>query len=290
MQYLLSALGVASSLAQCALSLSGKSSLIGYTSFQMTISPRPYVWQRYSRKIHQRLSALDSCGQFDETTSRGQQLICANARSGAAQLHLFWLVDPLDGVIVDSRYKAMGPTALLAAAEGACEWVAGKRYDLASEINADAIDRYLRDGKSAPAAFPPECYSFLNLAVDAVLSACQLCAERIDLPLQPRQTPLPSPSSLPLSAAGGGIENWQSLDKEDQLRHIGRVLDEHIRPYIALDEGGIEVLDLVGGLELIISYQGACVGCHSATGATLSSIQGLLQAHIFSELVVTPKL
>lgn len=256
----------------------------------MTLAPSPYVWQRYSRKIHQRLNTLDSCGYFDETTRRGQQLICADARSGGAHLRLFWLVDPLDGVVVDCRYRALGPTALLAAAEGACEWVVGKRYDLASEIRADSIDTALRDGKGALAAFPPECYPFLNIAVDGVLSACQLCSLHIDLPLQPRKTPLPSSEGLFPESVGGGIENWKTLEKGEQLRLVGRVLDEQIRPYIALDDGGVEVLDLIEGSELIISYQGACVGCHSATGATLSSVQAILRAHLYSELIVTPKL
>lgn len=250
--------------------------------------PLPYIWQRYSRKIHGKLSAMNSCGWFDETTRRGLHFIKARSGSTSFALCLYWLVDPLDGGIVDSRYQLIGPTALVAAAEGACEWVVGKRYDAASEITAEHIERALRDTKVSPAAFPQECSHYLNLAVDAVLNACQICAETIDLPQLPRQTPLPQWSDQPPTSTA--IDNWLDLEKEDQLKHIQRVLDEQIRPYIALDEGGVDVLELVKGKELIISYQGACVGCHSATGATLSSIQSILRSQVFSEITVIPKL
>lgn len=250
--------------------------------------PHPYVWQRYSRKIQNRLSSMNSRGWFDEATRRGLHLIRAQSASAHFALHLYWLVDPLDGDIVDSRYQMVGPTALLAAAEGACEWVVSKRYDAASEMTAEHIEQILRDSRASPLAFPQECAHYLNLTVDAVLSACQICAETIDLPQLPRQTPLPQWSGhRPLSET---ISDWLQLEKSAQLHHIERVLDEQIRPYIALDEGGVEVLDLVGGKELIISYRGACVGCHSATGATLSSIQSILRDQVHEAITVTPKL
>lgn len=250
--------------------------------------PLPYIWQRYSRKIQGKLSALSSCGWFDETTRREMHFIQARSGSASFALCLYWLVDPLDGGIVDSRYQLIGPTALVAAAEGVCEWVVGKRYDAASEITAEHIERALRDTKIAPTAFPNECSHYLNLAVDAVLNACQICAETIDLPQLPRQTPLPEWSGQ--QSTHTAVADWLNLKKADQLGHIQRVLDEQIRPYIALDEGGVDVLDLVAGKELIISYQGACVGCHSATGATLSSIQSILRSQVFSEITVIPKL
>lgn len=246
-----------------------------------------HIWQRFSLKVQQRLQAMGSCGSFDASTRRNMTLICPECTSGSYRLKLYWLVDPLDGTILDSRYHLFGPSALIASAEAACEWVAGKSYDVASEISADKLDGLLQDVRGK-LALPAECGHFLNLAVDVILQGCQICAEQIDLPIIARKTPLP-PQGEELNLTSDPLDNWMELTQKEQLNHIERILDRDIRPYIAMDEGGVEVIDLIGN-EITIKYQGACVGCHSATGATLSSMQAMLRAQLHPELLVIPKL
>lgn len=70
------------------------------------------------------------------------------------------------------------------------------------------------------------------------------------------------------------------------LDRINHVLETQIRPALAGDGGGLEVLGLDGKI-LTIRYQGACGSCPSAIAGTLSAIQNLLQAEIDEELTVT---
>ena len=67
------------------------------------------------------------------------------------------------------------------------------------------------------------------------------------------------------------------------------MIKNEIQPFIALDAGGVEVLEL-DGLEVKIAYEGACVTCPSATGATLSAIQEILRAQVHPGLEVKPDL
>jgi Fe-S cluster biogenesis protein NfuA len=67
---------------------------------------------------------------------------------------------------------------------------------------------------------------------------------------------------------------------------INRVLDTQIRPALAGDGGGLEVLGL-DGKNLQIRYQGACGSCPSSIAGTLAAIQNLLQAEVDEGLVVT---
>ena len=46
-------------------------------------------------------------------------------------VHFYWLIDPDDGIIVDARFQVYGQSALIGAAETACELVVGKNYDQA---------------------------------------------------------------------------------------------------------------------------------------------------------------
>ena len=70
-------------------------------------------------------------------------------------MSLYWLVDPDDGIIVDARFQAYGQSALIGAAEIACELSVGKNYDQARRIGAELIDKQVRDRPDEP-AFPKE--------------------------------------------------------------------------------------------------------------------------------------
>ena len=64
------------------------------------------------------------------------------------------------------------------------------------------------------------------------------------------------------------------------------MLDDRVRPALAGDGGGLQVLGL-DGKSLVIRYQGACGSCPSSTSGTMMAIQNLLQTEIDDELVVT---
>ncbi|MEQ1632618.1 MAG: NifU N-terminal domain-containing protein [Planctomycetota bacterium] len=70
------------------------------------------------------------------------------------------------------------------------------------------------------------------------------------------------------------------------LSRINALLDDRVRPALAGDGGGLQVLGL-DGKNLVIRYQGACGSCPSSTSGTMMAIQNLLQTEIDDELVVT---
>lgn len=74
-------------------------------------------------------------------------------------------------------------------------------------------------------------------------------------------------------------------DDSDIMVQINRVIDQQIRPALAGDGGGLEILGL-DGKSLTIRYQGACGTCPSAIGGTLAAIQNLLQAEVDEQLTV----
>lgn len=95
-------------------------------------------------------------------------------------------------------------------------------------------------------------------------------------------------------AAGGGDEAKNddplaTLPKggdPEVMARINSLLDDRVRPALAGDGGGLQVMGLEGKT-LFIRYQGACGSCPSSTAGTLMAIQRLLQSEIDEELVVT---
>ena len=89
-------------------------------------------------------------------------------------------------------------------------------------------------------------------------------------------------------AAGAGIqrpEDFFKLTLEDQVAHLNRVFDEMVRPGLAGDGGGLELLGIEGSV-VKIHYEGACGSCPSSTSGTLMYIEGALQKKAHPELTV----
>ena len=88
-----------------------------------------------------------------------------------------------------------------------------------------------------------------------------------------------------VDAIAGGAE--QDTDCSDAtavlsnplLQKINAVLEEKVRPALAGDGGGLNVIGL-DGLTLKIHYQGACGSCPSSTAGTMMAIQNLLKKEV----------
>lgn len=248
---------------------------------------QPFPWGKYSRKLRARIEKPRSVGSFTPEEAKLRMMRLVVGEDGAIQdgnaVSLYWLVDPDDGVIVDSRFQVLGQTALIGAAETACELLVGKSYRQAQSIvGADFIDKHLRDRQEQP-AFPNETYPHLNLVVGAIDDAAQKCS---DIPVSAAfVSPMPENSGEILS---DGHPQWASFSLKEKISLINQVLDADVRPYIAMDNGGVEVLNLIDDKELVIAYQGTCTSCFSAVGATLSYIQQTLRSKVHPDLVVVP--
>ncbi len=75
------------------------------------------------------------------------------------------------------------------------------------------------------------------------------------------------------------MEKYPSLCNDEKLIIVEAVLDSTIRPALANDGGGLEVIEVDGPI-VRIRYQGACGGCPSSTGGTLRVIENHLRAQL----------
>jgi len=79
------------------------------------------------------------------------------------------------------------------------------------------------------------------------------------------------------------MEKFDDLDLTHKLEVIHPVLAEKIMPMLAMDGGGMEVIDVKeapnGDLQLFIRYQGACSTCSSGN-ATLFAIEETLRKEL----------
>lgn len=248
-----------------------------------------FPWSRYSKKLIAKIDKPRCGGFFAKSQSEERGMRLAIGKEGSYEdgnfICLYWLVDPDDGIIVDARFQAYGQSALIGAAEIACELVIGKNYDQARRIGADLIDKQVRDRPDEP-AFPNETSPHLNIVLEAIDHAAESCT---DISLAPNYVAPPAPLDIG-EVLEGGYPGWETLSKGQKLSLIEEIIARDIRPYIELDAGGIKILDLLNGNEVHIAYQGSCTSCFSATGTTLSFIQQVLRGKVHPSLVVVPDL
>jgi NifU-like protein len=247
-----------------------------------------FPWQRYSKKLSTKIEKARCAGIFTKEEAEARDVRLAKGSEGSFAdgnlICLYWLVDKDDGIIIDSRFQVYGQSGLIGAAEVVCELLIGKNYDQARRISTELIDKQVRDRSDLP-AFPKEAYPLLNLILTAVEAACDQC---MDIPFADTYLSPPLPANIGEEVSGSGYPGWIDLPLKKKIAVIEQVLDQDVRPYIALDAGGVTVLNLLNDKELLISYQGNCTSCYSSIGATLSYIQQTIRAKVHSDIVVIP--
>lgn len=249
----------------------------------------PFPWARYSKKLIAKIDNPRCAGWFTQAEAEARDMRLAEGSDGIATdgnaVRFYWLVDKDDGIIVDAKYQVYGQSALIGAAEAACELMVGKNYDQARRISSALIDKQVRDRPDTP-AFPNETHPHIHLVLQAIEATAEQCT---DIPFADTYVTAPVPTDIG-EVVPGGYPGWIELPLKKKISVIEQVLDQDVRPYIALDAGGVSVLNLLNDKELIIAYQGSCTSCYSSIGTTLSYIQQVLRAKVHADLVVIPEL
>jgi Fe-S cluster biogenesis protein NfuA len=79
--------------------------------------------------------------------------------------------------------------------------------------------------------------------------------------------------------------NLRDQDTDELLKRINELLDNKVRPALAGDGGGLQVMG-IDKYTVKIHYQGACGSCPTAISGTLMAIEGLLKRDIHPAIEV----
>lgn len=218
-------------------------------------SPSPAV---AARLAHLRQQGAISA---DEAAARGGRLVATEhgGTSAADHVALALLVSPQD-LVLDAKVATQAQGDLLAAYDVMAELCLGRRLAELGQITPRQVDAHLRAGGDAP-AIP------LTLEADQPFYVLRKAAERAQGAAP--AAPVPASADLPFAQAG----------LFEKVRRIEAVLDAYVRPALASDGGGLDLVDLRGDA-LQVMYHGACGSCSSSVGGTLQFIQDSLANHL----------
>ncbi len=230
-----------------------------------------------NQRIRARLGDLRFVGEFTHADAAARGLTLIDTAHGAEHardhIHLTLLIDA-QGVVVDARYRSLAVGVQLAAYDLLVERLIGKPLAECATITPAQIDAALRDDPATPA---------LSLADDRDKPYYVLVKayERFH-GAAPKGAEAPPSAAAPSTAS---LLPWIDVGLFEKVRRIEEVLDAHVRPALASDGGGIDLVDLKAE-ELFVQYHGACGSCSSSIGGTLQFIQDSLNNHLGTTLAV----
>lgn len=219
-----------------------------------------------SAAVTARLAALRHVGiltEADARTHNGALIVTEHGAATAAdQVRLYVVVGP-DGVVKAVRFESHAQSDLLAAYDVMAEMCVGRKLAELATITPRMVEGHLRGPDSTEPAF------MLTLEADQPFYVLRKAAER---------------------APGGAVGAKPSIPFIDcglfeKVKRIEAVLDLYVRPALASDGGGLDLVDLKSE-ELHVQYHGACGSCSSSVGGTLQFIQDSLNNHLAANLVV----
>ena len=219
-----------------------------------------------------RLRDLRYVGELttEQATMRGLTLVetTHGAEHAADHIRLMLLVDA-EGVVRDVRYRTLATGVQLAAYDQLVELAIGKTLEQAATITPAQVDALLRDD-------PAVAVLVLGETKDRPYYVMIKAHERHSgTAAAPTATQPGVSAQLP----------WPDIGLFEKVRRIESVLDQHVRPALASDGGGIDLVDLKGE-DLYVQYHGACGSCSSSIGGTLQFITDSLNNNLGTTLAV----
>jgi Fe-S cluster biogenesis protein NfuA/NifU-like protein involved in Fe-S cluster formation len=211
-----------------------------------------------------RLAQLRHAGDLTEADAPGMTLIRTSHGAEGTPEHIE-LVLALDrtGMIRQGRFRSAAAGSLLAVYDAMVALCIDRPLAAAPTITPRQAAEHLRGDAPEPA---------LTLGEDAdqPFYVLRKAAQRL---------------SAPATASAAAQATWTDCGLFEKVRRIETVLDAQVRPALASDGGGIDLVDLKGD-DLWVQYQGACGSCSSSIGGTLQFVQDSLNNHLGTRLTV----
>ena len=226
-----------------------------------------------SEAARKRLGELRFFGEFNETEATARALALITTDHGAAKsddhIKLGFLVDE-EGIVRDVRYRSLATGHALFTFEMLAEYCLNKPIAELSAVTPQTLTQYLYKE-----AYGCEASTVGAGAADQAYFVLVKISGRYH-GTDTEDASAPAADDAPKTSQQLA---WDECGLFEKVRRIETVLDEHVRPALASDGGGMDLIDLREP-ELVVQYSGACGSCSSSVGGTMNFIEDTLEANL----------
>ena len=237
------------------------------------------IWDLYSEKMNKLIKAHKHANECYGKEFKNEKLGC--------RFKIALNYDKDAEMFTEMSYQVKGPSFMIALLEGLAELIIDVKVQKVARLRVDDILEQVSAYELAMDYDDQDITDFIrylsrfgNELIDAYF---QLFEELVGVMYT-------TPEALANYSAEGSrlIEDFFQLEKKAQINLIDEVMEQDIRPYVALDDGNVKVKDLTKNGVILIQYEGNCTSCHAAGSTTLSAITEILRSKIHPDLQVLP--
>lgn len=237
-------------------------------------------WQQYGQSFSLHILKPKYVGHIEQSEADDKALFRSTGKAGSLQegqmICWYWLINPKEGTVEDLRFEIFSDSLTLGLAEAIASEMKQKNYQQARSIKLKQLNN-----------IPQNSAFDLEKPFDLIMQAAQEAADScLHIPI----LKVPFEESMDSEEEHFEDSKWFERDKKEQIEIIEKVLTEHVRPYLEMDGGGVDIIDVIDGSEILIRYLGNCSSCFSGVGATLQYMQETLQNRIHPDLKVKPQI
>ncbi len=133
------------------------------------------LWEEYSQEVQRRMDNPSNMGEIKESEAGENQLVIADfgAESCGDAVRLYWLIDPKNDMIINSKFKSFGCGTAIASSDMMAELCMGKTVDEALKITNIDVEKALRDNEDIPAV-PGQKMHCSVMAYDVIKKAASI--------------------------------------------------------------------------------------------------------------------
>ncbi|MDM5270823.1 iron-sulfur cluster assembly scaffold protein [Sulfurovum sp. zt1-1] len=133
------------------------------------------LWEEYSQEVQKRMDNPANMGEITEAEAGENKLVIADfgAESCGDAVRLYWLIDPKDDKIINSKFKSFGCGTAIASSDMMAELCMGKTVDEAVKITNIDVEKALRDTPDVPAV-PGQKMHCSVMAYDVIKKAASI--------------------------------------------------------------------------------------------------------------------
>jgi len=133
------------------------------------------LWEEYSQEVQKRMDNPVNMGEITEDEAGDDKLVIADfgAESCGDAVRLYWLIDPKNDMIKQSKFKSFGCGTAIASSDMMAELCMGKSVDDALKITNIDVEKALRDEPDIPAV-PGQKMHCSVMAYDVIKKAASI--------------------------------------------------------------------------------------------------------------------
>jgi len=211
---------------------------------------------------------------LEEATAKGMAFVSTKVQD----TKIFWLVNPDEERVVNAKFFTYGGPDSVAIGEALSDMVIGASIQEAFSVSGEDVIAHL----AASNYFPFNKEPLISQINDLISNMKQ------DHPLALAKLSLSEMKASNAKNAQNSTEDekWLKMSNSERIKLIEEAIDGQVRDALAVDGGGIDIVEVKDDWNVYAEFQGACSSCSASIGSTFIVVENVIKSKVNERLTL----